>query len=528
MAFRRTANAIMSKSSVLFDEWMEEIRRQHIGATSKDHVNRVAKTVLRKCDPKQYVLSHSTIVASVDSYAPQGAVTGKRMERGIQVDVRYPDFRIKPECQSLINNNGDAWARPLLLSSYKTFVGAPVYLEHIQIPELSKGFIVDAIARDLGHTCYIDLLTATDRKHSVLVRDILSGAIYGQSMGCISLFTICNKCGNVASDDSQLCPCILYDGKGSNFQDEQGLDNKLAELIGHVSVPNSNQFIEASWVRSPAFEGAVRRNILNPDPEACLSASVGAAVESSRKVYEVRALEPLPNGIAKAASKKRLAQESQEELPEDDSIEDTLDDGADEEPSSSDSGTQDAGSSAPPKSDESGEDKMQGFIDKAQEMLLESLVNSLGDRLAPKPEDVPTATLSLADPGMSSSNLNETLLTGSSFEPRLRSVFASNPSIIDWTLRVRRTILGGRRVISKSSLTPRDLIVFSWIADTVGNMTASPNLYKAAMKVGPITAFPSETSYLAACKTALNRPVSSKEIKFFTRIGRIASVSHKF
>jgi hypothetical protein len=171
---------------------------------------------------------------------------------------------------------------------------------------------------------------------------------------------------------------------------------------------------------------------------------------------------------------------------------------------------------------------MQGFIDKAQEMLLESLVNSLGDRLTPKPSDVPTATPSLADPGMSSSNLNETLLTGSTFEPRLRSVFASNPGIIDWTLRVRRTILGGRRAISKSSLTSRDLIVFSWIADTVGNMTASPNLYKAAMKVGPTAAFPSETSYLAACKTALNRPVSSEEVKFFSRIGRIASVSHKF
>src|ERR1700675_2593851 len=84
---------------------MDELRQQHEGAVSKDYAGRIAKDVLRKCDPKQYLLSHATIVASVDTYAPKGAVTGKRMERGVQVDVRYPDFRVKPACQEIINNN---------------------------------------------------------------------------------------------------------------------------------------------------------------------------------------------------------------------------------------------------------------------------------------------------------------------------------------------------------------------------------------------------------------------------------------
>ena len=231
MAKKRYAHAIVERRNIAFDEWMEELRSQNEGAVPKDFVVRTAKTILRKCDPKQFLLSHATIVASVDTFAPKGVKTGRLMNRGCQIDVRWPEFRIKPECHPIINNNGDAWERSLLLSSYRTFIGAHNYLEHIQLPELSKGFIVDAIARDLGKSCYIDILVATDRKHNQLVSDILSGAITGLSMGCISLFTTCSKCGNVAADDAQLCPCVLYDGKLSKFNDESGAEQVLAEII---------------------------------------------------------------------------------------------------------------------------------------------------------------------------------------------------------------------------------------------------------------------------------------------------------
>ena len=175
MAHRRYASALVTSRDVLFDQWMDEIRAQNEGAVPKNHVNRVANVILRKADPKQYLLSHATIVASVDTYAPKNAKTGRTSNRGVQIEVRYPDYRIKPDGHEIINNNGDAWERSLLLATYRTFIGAPNYLEHIQLPELSKGFIVDAISRDLGKTCYIDILVGTDRKHGKLVSDILSG-----------------------------------------------------------------------------------------------------------------------------------------------------------------------------------------------------------------------------------------------------------------------------------------------------------------------------------------------------------------
>ncbi len=515
MSFRRTANAIVSKTAIHFDEWMDELRQQHEGAVSKDHVGRVAKDVLRKCDPKQYLLSHATIVASVDAYAPKGSSTGKRMERGVQIEVRYPDFRVKPECQEIINNNGDAWERSLLLSSYRTFIGAPNYLEHIQIPELSKGFIVDAIARDLGSTCYIDILVATDRKHQVLVSDIMAGNIDSMSMGCISLFTICNKCGNVASDDTQLCPCIMYDGKNTKFASDDGHEHKLGELIGHVSVPNSNTFIEASWVRNPAFRGAQRRNFLNEEA-ARSSVAFADAMGRSLVVSEVRAASPAPSGLPIAASSRLAEDQGSQQAPADDAPADDADLPADPPAPSPDEG----GSS---------EDRIQSLVEKAQETLMEGIVKGLADKLAPKPEDVPAAT-----PSFSDANLNETLLTGSSFSERvtpeaLRRTFpssvAGNDELVRFYLRAEPTVAAGRDAVAKSSLTPRDLVVFSWIRDTVRGDAMPSALYVAAMKAGALVNFPSERSYVASVAAKAGRPVTAAERTFIARIGRIASAS---
>lgn len=492
---------------------MEEHRKLHEGIVSADRINRIAKDVLRQCDPKQFLLSHATIVASVDTYAPKGSRTGVQTVQGCQIDVRFPDFRIKPECQKIINNNGDAWERTLLLSTYKTFIGAHNYLEHIQVPQLSKGFIVDAIARDLGNTCYIDILVATDRKHRVLVQDILSGKMDSMSMGCISLFTICSRCGNVASDDTQLCPHVLYDGKGSLYKDEDGVEHRLAELIGHVSVPESNQFIEASWVRNPAFTGAVRRNILNQGDPA-----VAAKMDHAAEVFEIRrSMDPI-NGLSKVANRLAAEDDEQPADPASDSP-DAMDaamggdepkDDAAEEPKADE-----------PKSDSPAADKFNELIEKAQELLLENLVSGLSEKLAPKPEDVGTAV-----PGLSSgANLNETLL---SFDRSVERLYPNRPDIRAFASRAIRAVAAGRPGIARAGLTAKDIIILSWIRDAAKAEERPAVLYKAAMSVGPVSAFPSERSFLSACGLRVGHPLSAEESGFLTRLGRLASLSNKF
>jgi len=521
MGFRRTANAIVSHPNIEFDRWMEEMRAQHHGAVQEKQVMRVAKTVLRKCDPNQYLLSHATIVASVDCYEPNGVKVGKFFNRDVECMRKFPNFRIKPECQEIVNNNDDAWERSLLLATYRTFIGAPNYLEHIQIPELSKGFIVDAIARDLGDTCYVDILVATDRKHKMLISDIQSGNIAAMSMGCISLFTVCNKCGNVAVDDTQLCPCVLYDGKGSMFTDEDGVEHRLAELIGHVSIPNSNQFIEASWVRNPAFGGAQRRNILNPD-----SPAIASAVESAAGTYELRRDEVHLDGISRAAS--RVAQDDEpadepadESVSPEDEIE-ALEAGADEagaDEAGADEAPAEAGAGA-----ESEDNKIQELLDKASEMIVENLVENIAEKMAPKPEDVGTAT-----PGLADANLNATLISSSDFGRTVAARFPDSPKLVRWATWAYRTVReGGAPAVARSKMSPRDLIVLSWIEDAVRGRSYPPALYKLAMNVGPTSSFPSETSFLAACSIRAGRGLSSDERAFLSRKGCFASLSINF
>lgn len=126
-------------------------------------------------------------------------------------------------------HNCDSWERKLLLSSFRTFVGGENYVEHLQIPEMSKGKIIDAAARDIGDSVYIDILVATHRKFKPLVASIQKGDLSTLSMGCFVGFTICSQCGNVAVDETQLCTHIKY-AKGNNFIDELGKTRKIAEL----------------------------------------------------------------------------------------------------------------------------------------------------------------------------------------------------------------------------------------------------------------------------------------------------------
>jgi len=100
-------------------------------------------------------------------------------------------------------------------------------------------------------------------------------------MGCTIQFSICTKCGNVAVDETQLCPHIKYQ-KGNTFTDELGQKRVIAELCGHVKAePGSVKFVEGSWVGNPAFTGAVVRNILSPAESQKYANAIRVAFEKN-------------------------------------------------------------------------------------------------------------------------------------------------------------------------------------------------------------------------------------------------------
>ena len=249
-------------------------------------------------DPGKYLLSHATIVCSVDVEDVPGVKVGSVQEDGSKITRSYTDYRIAPDCDKFINNNLDAWSRDVLMKSYRTFIGAHNFVEHVQIENLSKGRIIDAVARDIGDSVYIDILVATDRKHTDLVQAIEAGKMATMSMGCSVDFTVCTKCGNVAADETEMCNHIKYQ-KGNTFFDESGRQHRIAELCGHHTLDPTGgvTFIEASWVATPAFAGAVMRNILAP------SEMSGAAVKKAQEVLSSPPTQWINDeGLSKAAS----------------------------------------------------------------------------------------------------------------------------------------------------------------------------------------------------------------------------------
>jgi len=291
MGMYRFGNANLAQASVSPDQWTNRVYKD----ACKDGQCRMktAKSVIAKYSPDKYLLSHCTIIASVD------------------VDLANPkdsktDYLIHPEFSKFVNNNGDAWTKGVLKNSYKTFVGGENYLEHVQIPELSKGKIIDAVPREIVigksndgkelTTHYIDILVATDRKHDDLIRKIEASELNSLSMGCLIKFSICSKCGNKAIDETQACEHVRYQ-KNNMFFDDNGVQRKIAELCGHESEPDSVKFIEASWVRQPAFTGAVLRSFVEPSQE------IMAKLEAANKVESYKTK---PGDFLKAAMDKGL------------------------------------------------------------------------------------------------------------------------------------------------------------------------------------------------------------------------------
>jgi hypothetical protein len=109
-----------------------------------------------------------------------------------------------------------------------------------------------------------------DKDNSYIANDI---AVHN----CLIKYSICSRCGNKAVDETQACDHVKYQ-KNNMFFDDNGIQRKIAELCGHESEHDSVKFIEASWVRQPAFTGAVLRSFVEPSEE------IMAKIEAAKNI----------------------------------------------------------------------------------------------------------------------------------------------------------------------------------------------------------------------------------------------------
>jgi hypothetical protein len=405
-------------------------------------------------------------------------------------------------------HNSDAWERKLLLACFKTFIGAENYVEHIQIPELSKGKIIDAAARNIGDSIYVDILIATNRKHKPLIEAITSGKIGTLSMGCSVEFTTCTKCGNVAEDETHLCPHIRY-FKGSEFVDDLGNKRKIAELCGHVeSEPGSVKFIEASWVANPAFTGAVLRSILNPEEVEGLSKKIQVA-------FSEPARGPAQGGLAKAARAMsydfnilRLAAD----------YDDAANTGAQGE-------TPAEGQAPSEPAKEPEEDPLHKVVKDLADVIREKAVKQVREELGKDeaahlrgtPENRNDSLIKSALKNQVWRKIGRTVL-GMTRDPAATKVLLAG-------LILHKT--GGWKAVQRGNFTGRQILAISRVIDNMtkrSSMAGEARVYQTVIAVGGTSPYADVETYLAACRQVLGRSVTGSESGALLEKGRLYSL----
>ncbi|MFA5387344.1 MAG: hypothetical protein WC322_03020 [Candidatus Paceibacterota bacterium] len=507
MAFLRYANAAVVKPLVSAAAW-NDLHRTATPVLSKT----AGHVVLEGYDPKQFLLTHCTIIASVDTEESQAPLGGQMVD-GFQITRKYPDWLVTPETTKYINNNNDCWERNLLLSCFKTFVGGENYVEHIQIPELSKGKIIDAASRDIGDSIYVDILVATNRKHRDLISAITNGRLQTLSMGCSVEFTVCTKCGNVAADEPQLCPHVRY-LKGNEWIDELGKRRRIAELCGHrTAEPGSVKFIEASWVANPAFTGAVLRSILTPEEIAGIGQRVQVAFSTPARTFDPSMLQRAASATASYLERDRaLAREASLFLtpPRAPRTNLAFDDGF--------------GQGEPQ------EEKPEAKADPLKR-IVDDLVNTVHEKVVERVRGEmgqdDTKRLHNTD-----ENENDTLIKSSTADYAWREIAKvvvahTRSRVLSQRIMAGLVLYkagGWRNVVAAQQLTGREILAVSRFVDSFsrrGFMAGEARLYRAIIAVGGIARHGDERRFLAACKQYIGRDLTDVETKALLQKGRL-------
>ena len=123
MAFLRYARANVVTPQLGGSEW-DKIRVASGSKQMNRSLKAKAEDILgEEFTPDKYLLTHATIVCSVDAVTPPNTKTGSIKEGGFTINRKYADFRISKETDKFINNNLDSWSRGVIKKSYQTFIG---------------------------------------------------------------------------------------------------------------------------------------------------------------------------------------------------------------------------------------------------------------------------------------------------------------------------------------------------------------------------------------------------------------------
>jgi hypothetical protein len=513
MAFLRYANAQVVHPRFQAGSWDSIRTAARQPRLARSLVDQASEILGAEFDPKRYLLTHATIVASVDTEEVPGVKLGSVTENGKKVVRKTSSFYVTVPSTPYVNNNMDCWSREVLRKSYATFKGAHSFVEHVQVEELSKGRILDAVLRDIGPSLYVDILIANDRKHTELIRDIETGELKTLSMGCSIDGTSCTKCGNWAADETEMCACVRYE-KGNTFLDKKGTKRITAELCGDASIDPTGgvQFIEASWVKVPAFKGAVARNVVaissaSPETEKKVAAAL-------REIFSAPAPAIPAEGYLKAArlllaEGLDLSGEGETPPPEEGETP-PPEEGASSEPSVFKSLT------APKSPFEELEKEIRGqILDNVRKKLKEEMSSgSLQSTLGPSSEPNDT----LFKEGVARQRRAQALagnVSNSAFRTVSREARCRQRTASAYRKDLQHCVRNARCAAELMRAVERLNVDFG--------ISIPRSLYRVALTVGSLDRFSTLAAYTGACERKLGRVLTASEGRTLIRLGTLLS-----
>ena len=155
------------------------------------------------------------------------------------------DYEVRPgylyvrsrAISSRCNDNFDEFPAEELEKSYRTFIGKPVFVNHVNHdPERARGVIIDAALhkdsnRDGSKDWWVEVLQEVDAvRFPKLAREILNKNIARTSMGCDVAFSKCSACGNKATTPAEYCAHIPR-SKGTMLYRTTASGQKVGEII---------------------------------------------------------------------------------------------------------------------------------------------------------------------------------------------------------------------------------------------------------------------------------------------------------
>ena len=160
-----------------------------------------------------------------------------------------------------INQNYDAWPSDELKKSYRTFLGKPVFVNHVNDdPRKARGVVVAARFVENSDDKYVEVIQEVDAdRFPILAHELVTGGLDSVSMGAEARICKCSYCGNEANDMLTMCSHVL--GQKGQILGKVNEDGTREDILVYEECRDIS-FFELSYVFDPADETAVVSNVL--------------------------------------------------------------------------------------------------------------------------------------------------------------------------------------------------------------------------------------------------------------------------